>query len=201
MANIYTPVTMGFGQSSYLDQQGTALPGGLAFCSDTSLIDAFIVDPAVGDLGLGAGIGVILKPVESTQRAGLNNFYIGLPDEDSTAADFAGVLVRNQQMSSNSLGQACWFGRQLGNVARSSRVGARVWVPLNEGSITDIGGAEAYWIIADTTGHGQPIGSFSCVAIGSDTVKLVQARFVGASEAGSPMPGAAALALLEIGVI
>lgn len=201
MANIYTPVMMGFAQSTYLDQQGTALPGSLAFCSDTDLIDSFIVDPDIGDLGLTAGIGVVIRPAEATQRAGLNNFYVGLPDADSTAADFAGVLIRNQQMGTNGEGQACWFGRQMCNVARASRVGARIWVPLNEGSVSDIGGGAAHWIIADSTGHGQPIGSFTSVAITGDTILLTKARFISASENNSPMPGSEALALLEIGVI
>ncbi|MEG6502548.1 hypothetical protein, partial [Desulfovibrio sp. 1214_IL3152] len=58
MPNTYNPVRNGFAQSSYKDQQGTALAGSLAFASDKNLVDAFIVGD-VGDDGLEAGLAVI----------------------------------------------------------------------------------------------------------------------------------------------
>ena len=41
--SVYTGSNNGFMQAAYVDQQGTALPGDLAYASDVDLIDACVV--------------------------------------------------------------------------------------------------------------------------------------------------------------
>ena len=193
--NLFTPGA-GFAQSLYVDQIGTALPGSLAFTSDQRLVDSFIVSPTVGPNGLEAGLGVITSVIPALEvsgtRAGMNTKYAGLPAVGATAANFAGISVRNQQMDSNVAGHACWFSNRLCNVIRSNRVGGRVWVQLSNGSSV-VDGA-VYWIISNTTAHGKPIGSFSATALGADTVQLTTAKFKSASDASSEVT----IALVEL---
>lgn len=140
MPNIYTPVRNGFAQSTYLDQQGTALAGSLAFASDENLVDAFIVGD-VGDDGLEAGLAVIAALATDVQRTGLNEQVVTAPAPDTTAAQIIGVMVRNQQMRSNKAGRACCFAQDLCNVARTGRSGARIWVQIADGAQPAVDGA------------------------------------------------------------
>lgn len=201
MGNVYTPGA-GFAQSTYVDQMATALPGSLAFASDINLVDAAIVDAAAPASGLIAGIGIVLSPIpvakQGGNRPGMNQFYASLPTASSAAIDFGGILVRNQQMDSNSDGDACWFAGRACNVLRSERVGGRVWVRLVNGSAA-VGGT-LYWIVSDTTDHGFPIGSFSASAITkdskTDTIALSGPAFCSVADAS----GGATIALVELGI-
>lgn len=201
MANIYGPVAAGFAQSTYLDQMGTALPGQIANASDQWLIDTAIVHPDAGPDGLVAGIGVVLPVIPAAERTGyrlgINNTYAQLPTTTTTADDFGGILVRNQQMDSNSAGDACWFPRRASNVMRSNRVGGRIWVRLVNGAAVING--PVYWIISDTTSHGFQIGAFSAVAIGADTIELPGIAF--RSEHDATGENGAQIALVELGRI
>ena len=128
----YIPVKNGFSQESYLDQQAAYLAGSLAFASDNSLIDSFIVGE-VNEHGLEAGLAVIASPAATIFHAGINEEVVGKPQGSSTADDIIGVVVRNQQMGSNAAGHACYFSGDMCNVARTGRSGARVCVQLADG--------------------------------------------------------------------
>lgn len=140
MPNVYSGVRNGFMQEFYHDQQGTALPGSLAFAGDCCLIDSYITGE-VGDDGLEAGLAVVAAPVSSAPvRAGLNQESVTLPDSTTSSGQLAGITVRNQQMNSNAAGRACWFAGELCNLARAGRAGARLWVQLAEGALPALGG-------------------------------------------------------------
>lgn len=175
------PRTNEFLQSQYFDQMGAALPGARVFASDNHLTDAYITDPTIDDTGLLAGIGVIAKKNPDFTRPGMNQLIAALPTATTTAADFEGVVYRTQQMGSNAKGQACNYAGGMCQVMRGDRVGGRIWGLLVDGA-TDIDGT-VYWIIQDTTNHGKPIGSFSGVGIGADTIPLTNARFMATVEA------------------
>ena len=195
MANVYSPQS-GFMQSKYVDQMSTALPGALVYASDNVLVDSYIVDPATDGLGLEAGLGYVATNIPSTDREGyregMNTKYASKPTAATTAADFAGVTVRNQQMDSNVNGKACWFAGRMCNGMRANRVGGRVWVQLSNGSAAMDG--TVHWIISDTTGHGKPIGSFSGSAMGADTVPLTNAVFKSNADASTD----ATIAIVEL---
>lgn len=151
MPNIYNPIKNAFAQSSYKDQQATALAGMLAFASDSNLVDAFIVGD-VGEDGIEAGLAVITAPAPDVQRAGMNEYVITKPATTTTAAQIAGILVRNQQMRSNTAGMACYFAEDMCNVARANRSGARIWVQLAEGANPSVDGAAYIHVDADNAG-------------------------------------------------
>lgn len=200
---IYTPGT-GFAQSTYYDQMATALPGSLAFASDINLVDSATARKNDSETGQGllAGVGVLIAPIAQAQiqghRSGLSK-EASLPTAGTTAAQFGGILVRNQQMDTNSSGDACWFPGRMVNVLRAERVGGRVggriWARLTKGA-TSLGAAP-YWIISDTTGHNLPIGSFSAEAIGADTVQLTNVKIRSEADAAN----GATIVLLELGLI
>lgn len=159
---VYTP-QRGFAQSQYFDQQATALAGMLANTSDINLVDsAFVgeVDPAEG---LTAGIGVMVIPTTASNRPGLNYDIVVPPSVDAVDDSFAGIVVRNQFMRTNTKGQACYNFEDMANYARRDRAGARIWVQLEKGTATF--GSPVYWIVRDTASHGLKIGAFSAEAI------------------------------------
>lgn len=198
MANTYIP-RAGFAQSEYVDQMGTALPGQLTYASDQWLIDSYVVAPATDGNGIEAGLGFVAAAIPDADRAGaragLNIKYAGLPAAGATAADFAGITVRNQQMDSNVAGHACWFAGRMCNGIRANRIGGRIWVQLSSGSAAV--DAPVFWIISDTTGHGKPIGSFAGAALGADTVQLTNAVFKSAADSST----AATIAVIELAEI
>lgn len=159
---VYTP-QRGFAQSQYFDQQATALAGMLANASDINLVDsAFVgeVDPAEG---LTAGIGVMVIPTTASNRPGLNYDIVVPPSVGAGDDSFAGIVVRNQFMRTNTKGQACYNFEDMANYARRDRAGARIWVQLEKGTATF--GSPVYWIVRDTASHGLKIGAFSAEAI------------------------------------
>lgn len=140
MSNVYSPPRHAFAQTGYKDQMGTALPGALAFASDSNLVDAMLVG-AVDANGLQAGLAVIATAATDVQRPGINEQAVVLPKADSTAEHIVGVVVRNQQMRTNAAGHACYFAQDMCTVARMGRSGARIWVQLAEGAQPVVGGA------------------------------------------------------------
>ena len=140
MPNIYTPVKNGFAQSSYKDQMGTALPGHIAFSGNSELVDAFIVG-AIDDNGLEAGLAVTASSAAYAQRSGINQEVVNLPAESASAKDISGIMVRSQQMSTNTSGRACYFEGDVCNVLRVARAGGSVWVQLAQGAQPAVNGS------------------------------------------------------------
>ena len=159
---VYTP-KRGFAQFQYFDQQATALAGMLANASDINLVDSAFVGPVDATVGLTAGIGVMVNPTVRSNRPGLNYDIVMPPNSAATDESFAGIVVRNQFMRTNSNGEACYFFEDMANYARRDRAGARIWVQLAQGS-TAFGG-QVYWIVRDTKNAGLKIGAFSAAPI------------------------------------
>lgn len=187
---VYTP-QKGFAQFQYFDQQATALAGMLANASDINLVDSAFVGPVDATVGLTAGIGVMVNPTVRSNRPGLNYDIVMPPDSAATDEAFAGIVVRNQFMRTNSNGEACYFFGDMANYARRDRAGARIWVQLAQGST--VFGGPVYWIVRDTKNAGLKIGAFSAAPItgtagsagtSEDTVLLTGARFLGTFTAG-----------------
>lgn len=159
---VYTP-QRGFAQFQYFDQQATALAGMLANASDINLVDSAFVGPVDATVGLTAGIGVMVNPAVRSNRPGLNYDIVMPPNSAATDESFAGIVVRNQFMRTNSNGEACYFFEDMANYARRDRAGARVWVQLTQGST--VFGGPVYWIVRDTKNAGLKIGAFSAAPI------------------------------------
>lgn len=159
---VYTP-QRDFAQFQYFDQQATALAGMLANASDINLVDSAFVGPVDATVGLTAGIGVMVNPTVRSNRPGLNYDIVMPPDSAATDESFAGIVVRNQFMRTNSNGEACYFFEDMANYARRDRAGARVWVQLAQGST--VFGGPVYWIVRDTKNAGLKIGAFSAAPI------------------------------------
>lgn len=197
MGNLFTPQS-GFAQSVYHDQMATALPGQLVHASDNILVDSYIVDPSIGNDGLEAGFGFVASAIPANDREGfregMNMVYASLPTDTTVPEDFAGITVRNQQMDTNAHGRACWFANRLCNGMRSNRVGGRIWVHLSIGSTAY--DTPVNLVVADTTGHGKPIGTFSAVAIVNDTIELYGAKFKSNSDATAN----STIAIVEMGL-
>ena len=85
------------------------------------------------------------------------------PNSAATDESFAGIVVRNQFMRTNSNGEACYFFEDMANYARRYRAGARIWVQLAQGST--VFGGPVYWIVRDTKNAGLKIGAFSAAPI------------------------------------
>ena len=159
---VYTP-QRDFAQFQYFDQQATALAGMLANASDINLVDSAFVGPVDATVGLTAGIGVMVKPTVCSNRPGLNYDIVMPPGSAATDESFAGIVVRNQFMRTNSNGEACYFFEDMANYARRDRAGARIWVQLAQGST--VFGSPVYWIVRDTKNAGLKIGAFSAAPI------------------------------------
>lgn len=159
---VYTP-QRGFAQFQYFDQQATALAGMLANASDINLVDSAFVGPVDATVGLTAGIGVMVNPTVRSNRPGLNYDIVMPPNSAATGESFAGIVVRNQFMRTNSNGEACYFFEDMANYARRDRAGARIWVQLAQGST--VFGGQVYWIVRDTKNAGLKIGAFSAAPI------------------------------------
>lgn len=189
----------GFAQSTYVDQQATALAGMLANASEYNLVDsAMVVDVQTGGTNGGyiqAGLGIVItSPTTFIERPGINNKVMKLPS--ATTDVLGGVVVRNQFTGTDDDGMAAVRAQTLGNYARPSRAGCRIWVQMHNGS-TSFGG-KVFWVVSDTTGHGLPVGSFSAESITGDTVELTNATFQGVFTAGSN--AADNVALVEFGL-
>lgn len=202
--NVFSP-SQGFAQSTYYDQQATAIAGMLANASDYRLTDSLVVRPPSGvdgTNGLVAGVGVVVTNQGAahdtdTQRDGINPYACWYPVAASTAADVWGIAVRNQQMDSNSSGQACWFPGRMCNVLRLGRVGGRIWVRIAYGSAATTKGSPVYMVTADTAATGKQIGAFTAAAVSGDTLELPNIIWLGSFTAPATTTGIA-LGLVEL---
>jgi hypothetical protein len=179
---MYTPDRDGCVQRDYFDQMATAAIGELANAGDINLVDSIFVG-AVGDDGLVAGVGVVASVVSDVARAGINQYAANYPAAGATAAALVGIVVRNQQMRSNSAGDPCWFEGDVANIVRPDRAGGRIWLALANGATAP--GENAHWIVSDTTDHGKRLGSFSAEEIAGDTVEIPSLKFQGVFTAPS----------------
>ena len=128
--SIYTGSNNGFMQAAYVDQQGTALPGDLAYASDVDLIDACVVSMPAGSERnlLPVGVGVVGAYSADASRPGMTSVKVSPVGADTTAAQLYGVTVRNQQCRTDENNVSGWGDGDVCNVMRTARVGGRIWV-------------------------------------------------------------------------
>lgn len=119
-------------QANYTDQPGVGVPGMLAFASDINLADAVYIGEADG---IAAGRGVIFNNVVDAISLQRPNVSANLPDAGSVLADFAGIVVFDEQMQSNSDGVPGWAQGRMGRVLRNNRNGGRIYVDAREAII------------------------------------------------------------------
>ena len=159
----------------------TALPGDLAF-NDNSLVDAAIARDETRN-GIPAGRGIVLDSTSNPVRSGIDRMIATLPADSATRID--GIVVRNQQMQSNSNAEPVWFDGRTMNVLRTNRVGGRIWVTLQEGSVAS--GDEVKVLAGgDTPGAFSPNGD----------ITIPGAKYLGNFAA----TGGSVAALIEVGL-
>jgi len=189
--NIFTPERNAFAQNSYKDQQATALAGHLAFASDKNFVDGYIVGE-VGPDGLEAGLACIAGIAPDAQRAGLNEHVVTRPLSTTIAASILGIVIRNQQMGTNTAGKACYFAQDTCNVVRGTRSGGRVWVQLVDGAQPEVD--EAVFVAVSGTNAGK----FATAVQGLDGSNPV-AGFVAVSTMQFKSAANDGIALVELG--
>lgn len=185
--SVYHGTKFGFVQSAVYDQMGVSLAGRLANASDINLCDAVSVGETAG---IGVGLGVAVSALSGAIKPGINALELKLPTSSSTAADFAGILVRTDTGRTDADGNNYIGHKEIGTLLRANRVGGRIWIEAQD-AIT--AGAPLHWVIADTAGTDKKIGGFVGTAVANDTVELKGIRVLTSAAAGE-------LALVELGV-
>ena len=186
--SVYHGTKFGFVQSAVYDQMGVSLEGRLANASDINLCDAVSVGEANG---IGVGLGVSTATLAGAIKPGVNNEELKLPTSTSTAADFAGILVRTDTGRTDANGENYMGYKEMGTLLRKNRVGGRIWIKAQTAITT---GGNLYWVIADSAGTGKKIGGFVGSAVTNDTVQITGVKVVQGASAGE-------LALIEVGII
>lgn len=185
--SVYHGTKFGFVQDAVYDQMGISLEGRLANASDINLCDAITIGESAG---IGVGLGVSVAALSGAKKPGINDTQLKLPTSGSTAADFAGILVRTDTGRTDANGKNYMGYKEIGTLLRKERVGGRIWVKAYNEITT---GGKLYWIINNTQDSDEPIGGFAGSAITNDTVELSGVRVVAGAAAGK-------LALIEVGV-
>lgn len=185
--SVYHGTKFGFVQSAVYDQMGVSLEGRLANASDINLCDAISIGE---ENGIGVGLGVAVATLSGAIKPGINSEQLKLPTSESTAADFAGILVRTDTGRTDANGNNYMGYKEVGTLLRKERVGGRIWI-LAQDAITT--GGNLYWVIADTANSGKKIGGFVGTAVANDTVLIPGVKVVAGAAAGK-------LALIEVGV-
>ena len=185
--SVYHGTKFGFVQSAVYDQMGVSLEGRLANASDINLCDAVSIGE---ENGIGVGLGVAVATLSGAIKPGINSEQLKLPTSESTAADFAGILVRTDTGRTDANGNNYMGYKEVGTLLRKERVGGRIWI-LAQDAITT--GGNLYWVIADTANSGKKIGGFVGTAVANDTVLIPGVKVVAGAAAGK-------LALIEVGV-
>ena len=160
---VYTP-QKGFAQSTYFDQQATALAGMPANASDINLIDSAFVTGADAADGITAGIAVCAVPATQSNRPGVNFAMVRPMYAEATGNAGCGVVVRNQFMRTNASGEACYFNEDMANIMRLTRVGGRIWVQLT-GEAATVQNGKVYCVVRNTGSNANRIGAFSAAPI------------------------------------
>ena len=122
-------------QTTMKDQPGIGVPGMLPFASDLDLIDSFVV--GTGGIFAGAGVRLAAPTIASTKEdytshIQMPNEEATLPTTGSTAAEFKGICVFDENMQSDSNGIPGWNAGRMCRIARPVRAGSRVFVEAVE---------------------------------------------------------------------
>lgn len=185
--SIYHGTKFGFVQDAVYDQMGISQEGRLANASDINLCDAVSIGE---ENGIGVGLGVSISTISGAIKPGINSDQLKLPTSESTAADFAGILVCTDTGHTDADGRNYMAHKEMGTLLRKERVGGRIWIKAQDAITT---GGNLYWVIADTANSGKKIGGFVGTAVANDTVLVPGVKVVAGAAAGK-------LALIEVGV-
>ena len=185
-------------QTSYTDQPRRAYPGQLAFSSDENLLDAVIVGDANG---IFAGQGVRLDVNTSTEDGNMQtpNVLANQPlgNDTDTAATFGGIVVFEEGMQSDSLGNPGWNQGRVARVMRPKRAGGRIYVQAPDAVVLNT--STVNWVIEVGSDGLHPLGSFASTALAGNStvgysVAIPMAVWVSACAAGG-------IACIELGAI
>jgi hypothetical protein len=151
MSDLFMPITNGFWQATYSDQQGTSLPGTLVNAGDINLADGAtcrIPDGTLldGMMTSGSFCMVNFIGVNMTgDRVGVNNLSV-TPFTATTIPDTSslGIVVRTQQMRTGRYGISGCSDGDVATVIRTDRIGARIWVWVDKNNAPSIGSRNAY---------------------------------------------------------
>jgi len=188
---IYGPFNTGFRgsqngsiQTVVTDQPGLGVVGELCFASDNDLVDSYLVKT-----GVFAGAGVQLV----ANAAGLGQFQLPgqlaqLPNDENLAiADFAGVVVFDENMQSDANGVPGWEDGRTCRVVRPGRAGGRIWVKAVVA--VDKATASVNWVVKAGTDGLYRAGEFAPAALaGSEaagySVAITTAKVISSAAAG-----------------
>lgn len=185
----YMGQSMGFVQGTYFDQMGSALSGGIAYAADINLIDSGPCMDMPDNTLLQCGLAVSLIPASGSARLGGPAFGVTKLNVP-TGVPFAlqGITIRSQVVHTDAQLNSGWFEGDTATYLAGSRVGGRIWVKTFT-AVTPASKVMA--IVAATTAHNQPIGTFTGTAITGDTAEVTNAKYLTTATAGG-------LVLLEL---
>jgi hypothetical protein len=151
MGTLFTPIVNGFWQATYNDQQGSSMPGMFVNAPDINLADAATVVASGGEMldnMMCAGSFCVvnfLGITRSGDRQGVNNLSV-TPFTGTTIPETSslGVIVRTQQMRTNRFGLGALWDGDIATVIRTDRVGARIWVWVDQDNPPTIGARSGY---------------------------------------------------------
>lgn len=159
-------------QTSVTDQPGVGVPGMLPFAGDNDLIDSYTVGS--GGVFAGAGVRLATPTIASTKQdySSLHNVPLDeatLPTTGTTAAEFKGVCIFDENMQSDSDGVPGWNQGRLARIARPIRAGFRVWVRAEDAWTK--GSSTVNWVIVAGSDGKYAAGEFAPSALaGNATV-------------------------------
>jgi hypothetical protein len=179
-------------QTVVYDQPGQGVPGMLPFASDNDLVDSYLAN---GDLPAGCGIvlGFNSNTAEQFQQPGQ---LAALPAANNlTIADFAGIVVFDENMQSNADGVPGWANGRVARVVRPGRAGGRVYVKAIDA--IDRTTATVNWVVQGGTDGKYAAGEFAPAALAGNatvgySVAITTAKFISSAAVGS-------VAIIELG--
>ena len=147
------------------------------------------VDSFPAETVVGVGVGVV-RGADIVNGSGYNNLVapnkVKTPDAASVAADFEGIVIRDNSTPNNADGTPEYPVDNLVPVMREGRIAVNANVAIAPRD-------DVWMIVQDTTTHGFQIGSFVNADLGGgDTVQIAGARFWKAAVAGD-------VAIIELG--
>ena len=157
-------------QTVVTDQPGVGVPGMLPFAGDNDLIDSYTVGS--GGVFAGAGVRLATPTIASTKEDynSLHNVPLDeatLPTTGTTAAEFKGVCIFDENMQSDSNGVPGWNAGRLCRIGRPIRAGVRVWVRAEDAWTK--GSSTVNWVIVAGSDGKYAAGEFSPAALGGSS--------------------------------
>ena len=188
-------------QSNYTDQPGQGIAGMLAFASEqaTANLDSMLIAETNG---VYAGQGIVAAVNNAN---GANSFDLQAPNKlvsipaanNLTIADFAGIVVFDETMQSDSNGKPGLAKGRVARILRPGKSGGRIYVPVNSNDTVVPGTSTVNWVIAAGSDAKYAPGQFTTAALAGDathgySVAITTASWVTSGAAGT-------LAIIELG--